>query len=145
MTRALELAAEAAQTDEVPVGAVIVKDGVIIAEGKNHKESSQTATGHAEIAALNAASEAIGAWRLEGCDLYVTLEPCVMCSGAIVASRIRKVIYGAKDPKGGAVESLYQILDDSRLNHSCEVVSGVLQQECSKILKDFFKEKRNSK
>ena len=142
MQAALDLAKAAEREGEVPVGAVIVKDGKVVGQGQNRKESLNLATRHAEIEAIEDASKNLDAWRLEDCDLYVTLEPCLMCAGAIVASRIKKVYYGTDDPKGGAVKSLYQALNDSRLNHKCEVEAGLLKDECSQILKDFFKAKR---
>ncbi|NQZ00228.1 MAG: nucleoside deaminase [Bdellovibrionales bacterium] len=141
---ALEEAREGERLGEVPVGAVVVMDGEIIASSHNRKELDLCATRHAEIEVLEAASKKLGRWRLSDCDLYVTLEPCVMCAGAIVASRIRTLVYGATDPKGGAIESVYQITTDERLNHNCAVVKGVLQQECSEILRTFFKAKRES-
>lgn len=142
MKRALELAHKAQLQGEVPVGAVIVKNGKIVGEGFNQKETLGLATRHAEIEAIENASKNLGAWRLTDCEMYVTLEPCLMCAGAIVATRLKKLYYGADDPKGGAVKSLYQALSDERLNHECEIEEGLLKSECSKILKDFFKERR---
>ncbi|MEO0335258.1 MAG: tRNA adenosine(34) deaminase TadA [Pseudomonadota bacterium] len=141
---ALVEARKAEQLGEVPVGAVVVKDGEVVATGHNRKESNFSATRHAEMEAIEAASLKLGRWRLSDCDLYVTLEPCVMCAGAIVASRIRTLVYGAKDPKAGAVESLYQIPSDERLNHNCVVVKGVLEEDCSEILRSFFKARRQA-
>jgi tRNA(adenine34) deaminase len=126
----------------VPVGAVVVCDGEVVATGYNRKETEANAIRHAEIEALEAASKKLGRWRLTDCDLYVTLEPCVMCAGALVSARVRSLIFGATDPKGGAVESLFRITSDERLNHNCEVVSGVLESECSNLLRSFFKAKR---
>lgn len=142
MQQALLLAKEAATADEVPVGAVVVRNGVVIGRGRNRKEEDRLATRHAEIEAIEDASKTIGAWRLLDCDLYVTLEPCPMCAGAILQSRIRHLYYGADDPKGGAVTSLYQLLDDTRWNHSTNVTNHVLKQACSSLLSDFFREKR---
>lgn len=144
MHEALKLAGAAAQIGEVPVGAVVVFKGEVVGRGQNRRESEKQATHHAEILAIEEACRQLGRWRLESCTLYVTLEPCVMCAGAIVNSRIERVVYGAKDPKGGAVESLYQILSDSRLNHRPEVLGGVLASDCGQILSDFFRERRKS-
>jgi tRNA(adenine34) deaminase len=138
---ALKLARIAADADEVPVGAVIVHDGKIIGSGRNYREQEQTVLGHAEIMAIAEASRAIGSWRLNDCDLYVTLEPCPMCLAACQQSRIRKVIYGAKDEKGGAICLGYHLHSDSRMNHQFEVVYEPLE-ECSSVLKDFFSAKR---
>lgn len=143
MRRALELAEQARQADEVPVGALIVKNNQIISEAYNQREGLRQSTAHAEILAIQEACRKLGAWRLSGCTLYVTLEPCLMCAGAISQSRLDKIIYGARDPKGGAVDSLYECLRDTRLNHRCEVGSGLREQECSRILSDFFKQRRS--
>ena len=135
--------AEAARAeDEVPVGAVIVKDGRVIAAAHNQREQLHDPTAHAEMIAITQAAEAIGSWRLEDCTLYVTLEPCTMCAGAIVQARIPMVIYGADDPKAGAIRSLYTLLDDERLNHRAKVISGVLADKCGQILSEFFLAKR---
>lgn len=143
MEEAIKEAKKAALKKEVPVGAVIVKEGKIIARGHNQRESTNDATSHAEIIAIRKASKKIKNWRLSGCTLYVTVEPCPMCAGAIVQARIDRVVYGAKDPKAGAVETLYQILSDKRLNHQVkEVISGVKEKECAELLKDFFKKLR---
>lgn len=142
MRRALELATQAGAMGEVPVGAVIVHNNQVIAEGYNLRESAKEALAHAEIKAIEAANKKLDRWRLEGCTLYVTLEPCVMCAGAIVQSRLDRVVYGASDPKGGGVESLYQILADSRLNHRPLVEGGLLKEACGKILSDFFSQRR---
>ena len=144
MREALGLAKQAAQNDEVPVGAVVVKDGKIIGRGKNKREDQQSAISHAEIEAITEANKTLGSWRLEDCDLYVTLEPCPMCAGAIFQARMKRVYYGAPDPKAGAVDSLFSLLSDSRLNHQVEVHSGILKEECSSILKDFFRKLRSS-
>jgi len=142
MRRALALAAQAAALGEVPVGAVIVGESGVIAEAYNERETLPSALAHAELTALRTACEKLGRWRLSGCTLYVTLEPCVMCAGALVQARVDRVVYGARDPKAGAVESLYQVLSDSRLNHRPEVVGGVLADECSSVLSAFFKARR---
>lgn len=142
MMRALEQAIEAATADEVPVGAVIVRDGTLIAAAANQRETLHDPTAHAEMIAITQAAASIGDWRLERATLFVTLEPCLMCAGAILQSRIPRVVFGALDPKGGAVCSLYQLLADSRLNHQCEVTAGVLSEPCGRVLTDFFATKR---
>lgn len=142
MGRALELAFQAVSEDEVPVGAVIVRDGAIIAAAGNQRESLHDPTAHAEMIAITQAAAAIGDWRLERATLYVTLEPCVMCAGAILQARVPRIVYGASDPKAGAVASLFRLLEDPRLNHQCEITSGVLQQPCSQVLTEFFNSKR---
>jgi tRNA(adenine34) deaminase len=139
MNRALELAAEAASMGEIPVGALIVSGDEVIAEAYNRKETDNNPLGHAEILVLQDAAQKLGRWRLTGCTLYVTLEPCVMCAGAIVHSRVDRVVYATPDPKAGAVESIYHVLADARLNHAPVVVSGVLRDEASAQLKEFFK------
>ena len=145
MRHALELASEAATIGEVPVGAVVVHEGQIVGEGYNLREAAQNPLAHAEIIAIRQAAMALGSWRLEGTALYVTLEPCPMCAGAIVNARIPRVIYGAGDPKAGAVKTLYTLLEDERLNHRCEVITGVLAGECGATLKQFFAELRKRK
>ena len=146
MRKALKLARAAGKKDEVPVGALLVSaEGKILAQGMNRREEWTTPLGHAEMIALHRASQKIQAWRLLGATLYVTLEPCVMCAGALVQSRISRIVYGATDPKGGALHSLYQIAQDSRLNHQIEVTAGICGDECSQILKDYFKTKRKPK
>jgi tRNA(adenine34) deaminase len=142
MRQALALAARAAAVGEVPVGALIVHENAVIAEAYNERETLELATAHAEISAIQKACEKLGRWRLSGCTLYVTLEPCVMCAGALVQSRVDRVVYGCRDPKGGAVESLYEVLSDARLNHRPSVTGGVLATECSQLLTDFFKGRR---
>ena len=142
MEIALEEAKKAAQIDEVPVGAVIVRDGIIISQAHNMRESSKDATAHAEITAIKKACEALGGWRLIDCEMYVTLEPCLMCSGAILQSRIEKLYIGTMDPKAGAAGSVINVFLDYWFHHGCEVEKGILQEECSSILKDFFKKKR---
>ena len=131
--------------DDVPVGAIIVNsDGEVIASGHNQKEAKHDASSHAEIEAIRAAGEILGDWRLEDCTLFVTLEPCVMCAGAIVAARISRVVFGAWDPKVGAAGSLYDILRDPRFGNPVEVVGGVIEQESSAILEDFFASRREN-
>lgn len=142
MRQALNQARVAFDANEVPVGAVIVHDDRIIAEGYNQREALQDPTAHAEMIAITQAAEALGSWRLLDCTLYVTLEPCPMCAGAIVQSRIPTVVYGTTDPKGGACHTLYQITNDSRLNHSATVLGGVLREECKAILQEFFAAQR---
>lgn len=142
MKRALALAEKAATAGEVPVGAVIVKDGKPLAQARNQRESMNSPLGHAEILAIHRASQKLKSWRLAGCTLYVTLEPCVMCAGAIVQSRIDRVVFGATDPKGGAVKSLYEILQDQRLNHRSQVTDNILSQPCGEVLSQFFKKRR---
>lgn len=142
MRRALEEAAKAGGIGEVPIGAVIVKDGKEIAAGGNRREIDQCVTGHAELIAIEAACKALGSWRLLDCELYVTLEPCLMCAGAIYQARFKRVVFGALDPKAGATGSLYQIHTDTRLNHSFAVTGGVLAEESSKLLKTFFQARR---
>lgn len=145
MKEALKEARKAELIDEVPIGCVIVKDDKIIARGHNQRETKQSPIGHAEIIAINKASKKLKSWRLEGCDIYVTLEPCIMCSGAIIQSRINKVYYGASDPKGGALGSSINVLEANNINHHPEVISGVLKEECSSIITNYFKAKRQSK
>lgn len=142
MREALKEARKAARKGEVPVGAVVVKDGKVIGRGHNLTESKQNAMTHAEMAALGKAVRKLKSWRLTGCDLFVTLEPCTMCGGAIVLSRIRNLVYGTADPKAGAVESTIRVLDNPKLNHRVQVTGGILKEECSKVLSDFFKEVR---
>lgn len=142
MRLALEQAKKAYDQDEVPIGAVIVRHGKILAIAHNEKEKHQDPTAHAEILAIKRAAENIGHWRLEDAILYVTLEPCPMCAGAIIQSRLKHLVYGANDPKGGAVESVASILSEKRWNHRVEVTSGILEEECSQLLKDFFRGKR---
>lgn len=142
MRKAIDEARRAAAEDEVPIGAVVVKDGRVIAAAHNQREQLRDPTAHAEVIAITQAAAALGDWRLEGCTLVVTLEPCPMCAGAIVQARLPRVVYGAADPKAGAVESLYQLLSDGRLNHRAAVVGGVLAEECGRLLTDFFESKR---
>ena len=141
MRRALELAEEAANEGEVPVGAIVVKDGVIVGEGRNRRETEKNALAHAEIEAIHQACERLGGWRLTDCDLYVTLEPCPMCAGAIINSRIRKVYVGTADPKAGSCGSVTDLFSFP-YNHQPLYETGFLQQECAAQLKDFFKKLR---
>ena len=142
MLEALKEAELAKLEDEVPIGCVIVKDDQIIARAHNLRETTNNPLGHAETLAIKQASEVLKDWQLVDCDLYVTIEPCIMCGGAIIQSRIRKVIYGALDLKGGAFGSSINILESKNINHRPEVIKGVLESECSKIIKDYFKSKR---
>ncbi|HID78557.1 MAG TPA: nucleoside deaminase [Planctomycetaceae bacterium] len=139
---ALREAEIAFSEDEVPVGAVIVYRDRVIAAAHNQREKLRDPTAHAEMIAITQAAEWLGSWRLEDCTLYVTLEPCAMCAGAILQARISTVVYGATDPKAGAVRSLYQLLADTRLNHQCLVVPGVLAEPCGEILTRFFRAQR---
>lgn len=143
MLRAIEMASQAATVDEVPVGAVIVHEHRLIAAAHNQREMLHDPTAHAEMIAITQAAEARADWRLENCTLYVTLEPCPMCAGAILQARIPRVVFAAVDPKAGAVVSLYTLLNDARLNHRCEVRGGVLQEQAGALLTDFFRHKRS--
>jgi tRNA(adenine34) deaminase len=143
MQRALDEARAALAEDEVPIGAVIVHEGRVIASAHNQREQLRDPTAHAEMIAITQAAAALGDWRLERCTLYVTLEPCAMCAGAMVLARLPRVVFGASDPKAGAVATLYQLLDDPRLNHRAEVIGGVLAGECGDILSRFFAAKRH--
>jgi len=145
MKEALKQAQKAYDKLEVPVGAVIVKDGKIIARAYNQKEEKQDTTNHAEIMAIKKASKKLGSWRLLDCDMYVTLEPCSMCAGALIQSRIRKVYIGTLDEKTGACGSVLNLLNDYKFNHNVEVETGVLKDECEGMLKKFFKELRELK
>lgn len=145
MREAIKEAKNAESLNEVPIGAVIVLDGKIISRGFNLRESEQNAVAHAELLAIERACEKLGTWRLEEAVLYVTLEPCPMCSGAILLSRIKKVVYGAPDPKAGCAGTLMNLLQDERFNHQCEVTPGVLQKECSEMLSLFFRRIREKK
>lgn len=142
MRMALAEAQAAAAAGEVPVGAIIVCNDRVIAAAHNQRETLRDPTAHAEMIAITQAAESLGAWRLEGCTLYVTLEPCPMCAGAIVQSRVPRVVYGAVDPKAGAVESLYTLLADERLNHRPDVTGSVLAEPCGEILTSFFRARR---
>jgi tRNA(adenine34) deaminase len=142
MRFAIELAQQAATAGEVPVGAIVVKDGVVIGRGGNSPIDTHDPTAHAEIAALRDAAKNLGNYRLAECSLYVTLEPCAMCTGAIQHARIARLIYGASDPKTGACGSVVNLMAEARLNHHTEVFSGILAQECGELLSDFFKQRR---
>ncbi len=142
MSRALSLANTAKSLGEVPVGALIVKDNSIIGTGFNTRELACNPLGHAEMNAIIGATQSLKTWRLSNCRLYVTLEPCLMCAGALYQSRISKVIFGAYDAKAGALKSLYSIHDDARLNHRFEATGGILENECSSMISDFFRKKR---
>jgi len=145
MKQALEEAQQAALLGEVPIGAVLVYEGKIIARAHNLRETTQNATTHAELLVIQEACKKIGSWRLEDTTLYVTLEPCPMCAGAILQSRVPRVVYGARDQKAGCVDSLYHLLNDERFNHACDVTEGILAEECGQILTDFFKALRDRK
>jgi tRNA(adenine34) deaminase len=143
MREALLEAEKALTFGEVPIGAIVVKNGEIIGRGHNLRESTFDATSHAEIIAIRHANENLKAWRLTDCDLYVTLEPCPMCAGAILQSRIRRLYFGAADKKAGCTGTLMNLLDDSRFNHRTEVHAGILEQPCAQMLRDFFKKLRD--
>ncbi len=145
MKLAIEEAKKAWKMDEVPIGAIVVYKGEIIGRGHNLRENEQSPSAHAEMLAIQEASEYLNSWRLEDTTLYVTLEPCVMCSGAIVMSRIPHVVYGASDPKGGCSGSLMNLIEDTRFNHRSTVERGILAEECGEMLRTFFKEKRAKK
>lgn len=142
MAAALDEACAADEEDEVPIGAVIVREGRIIGRGHNQRERLADPTAHAEMIAITAAAEAIGDWRLERCTLYVTLEPCIMCAGAIVQARIPRLVYGVADPKAGACGTLYHVHDDERLNHRTACTDGVRAADCRALLQQFFERKR---
>ncbi|MBO9599888.1 MAG: tRNA adenosine(34) deaminase TadA [Cohnella sp.] len=143
MREAIQQARLAETKGEVPIGAVIVKDGVIVGAGHNLRETERDPTAHAEMIAIKQASETMQAWRLLGCTLYVTLEPCPMCAGAILQSRVERVVYGASDPKAGCAGTLMDLLQDTRFNHVSPWESGVLREECSSLLTDFFRRLRS--
>ncbi|MGE6379851.1 tRNA adenosine(34) deaminase TadA [Peribacillus muralis] len=145
MNLALKEAEKARRLNEVPIGALIVMNDQVVATGHNLRETEQNATAHAELLAINEACRATGSWRLEDATLYVTLEPCPMCAGAILQSRVKRVVFGAHDPKAGCAGTFMDLLQDDRFNHQCEVTSGVLSEECGGILTAFFKELRNRK
>ena len=142
MEEALREARAAPEHDDVPIGAVVVKDGQVIARARNRREADEDPTAHAEILALRDAAVHVGRWRLDGCTLYVTLEPCFMCAGACVNARLERIVYGAPDPKAGAVGSLADVPGDSRLNHRPAVESGVLAEEAGELLRAFFRARR---
>jgi tRNA(adenine34) deaminase len=143
MRAAIEAARIAEDNGDVPIGAVIVYEDRVIGRAYNQREQLADPTAHAEIIALTQAAEFVGSWRLEGCTMYVTLEPCCMCAGALVLARMDRLVYGCEDPKAGACRSLYSIVQDERLNHRLEVTAGVLAADCSAILQDFFQRRRN--
>jgi tRNA(adenine34) deaminase len=143
MREALEQARRALECDDVPVGAVVVRGGRIVGRGYNQREKLQDPTAHAEMIALTAAAADVGHWRLEDCTLYVTLEPCPMCAGALVLARVARLVYGATDPKGGACGSLYTLTQDARLNHRVETLGGVLAEDCAELLRAFFRRRRD--
>ena len=145
MKEAIKQAKKAYDKEEIPVGAVIVKDGKIIARGYNKKEEKKDTTQHAESIAIQKASRKIGAWRLQDCEMYVTLEPCAMCTGALIQARLKRVYIGTMDPKTGACGSVLNLLEDYKFNHKVEVETNIMQKECEKILKDFFKYLRSKK
>lgn len=145
MKQALKEAQKAFEKDEVPVGAVIVKDGKIIARGHNNRESKLDPTGHAEIIAIRKAAKKLKNWRLEDTTMYVTIEPCSMCAGALVWARVGRIVYGASEPKGGALGSSFNLYEQKNLNHYPSVSAGVLEQECSALISSFFKNKRDRK
>lgn len=144
MREALRQALKAGKADEVPVGAVIVRAGKVIARAHNQVELLKDATAHAEMLALTQAEAAVGDWRLTDCDLYVTKEPCAMCAGALVHTRVSRVIFGCADPAAGAAGSVINLLQLPTLNHRCDIAAGVLENECAAILKDFFRERRDA-
>ncbi|MFB3169714.1 tRNA adenosine(34) deaminase TadA [Neobacillus sp. 179-C4.2 HS] len=145
MKEAIKEAKKAEALNEVPIGAIVVIDGKIISRAHNLRESKQSAVAHAEILAIEQACKLIGSWRLENASLYVTLEPCAMCSGAIILSRVKRVVYGATDPKGGCAGTFMNLLQDERFNHQSDVRSGVLEEECGQLLSDFFRQLREKR
>jgi tRNA(adenine34) deaminase len=142
MQEALELARKCLEAEDVPVGALVTRQGRVIGRGYNQREKLQDPTAHAEMIALTAAAAYIGHWRLEDCTMYVTLEPCPMCAGALVLARLPRLVYGAADPKGGACGSLFRITEDPRLNHRVETVPGILAEPCAELLREFFRRRR---
>ena len=145
MGRALRQATLAQKRGEVPIGAVVVRNGFVIGSGYNLRESAHDPTAHAELIAIRKAARKSNAWRLTGCTVYVTLEPCLMCMGAMILSRIDRLVYGCRDPKGGAAGTLYDVSGDLRLNHRFPVIAGVKEEECSRMLTDFFATLRGRK
>ena len=145
MLEALKEAQKARDLGEVPIGAVIVRDGCIIGRGHNLTESAKDPTAHAEMQAIRQAAAALGGWRLSGCEMYVTAEPCAMCAGAIVWARLKRLYIGTMDPKAGACGSVFNIPQEERLNHQVEIHTGLMEDECARILKDFFRALRNTK
>jgi tRNA(adenine34) deaminase len=142
MRLALAQARRAQEHDDVPIGAVVVRDDDVIAAAHNERELRKDPTAHAEVLAVRAASEALGSWRLDGCTLYVTLEPCPMCAGALVLARVKRLVYGPQDPKAGAAYTLYNIVQDPRLNHEVEIVTGIEEEACADLLRGFFQSRR---
>ena len=142
MVLALKEAEISSNFDEVPVGAVIVKDGKVIAKGHNLRESKNDPTAHAEIVAIRKACKKLKSWRLEGCTIYVTIEPCSMCAGTLLWTRIQRIVYGASDPKGGALGSSYNLFEVKNINHHPEITRGVLENRCSSLMTSFFRNKR---
>ena len=142
MLMAIKEAEKSASLDEVPVGAIIVKDNVVIARGHNLREKSNDPTSHAEINAIRKACKKLGSWRLEDCTIYVTIEPCSMCAGTLLWTRIKRIVYGAPDLKGGALASSFNLFEVKNINHHPEITGGILQEECGKMMSSFFKEKR---
>ncbi len=145
MTEALAEAYKAFELGEIPIGAIIEKDGIVVGRGHNLTETLKDPTAHAEMIAIREAAKTLGGWRLIGCNMYVTCEPCSMCAGAMVWARLKKVYIGTMDPKGGACGSVFNIPSDSRLNHRVEIETGIMQEECSEVMKKFFKELRIKK
>jgi tRNA(adenine34) deaminase len=145
MRLALEEARRAAAEGEVPIGAVVVLDGAVISSAHNRRELDHDPSAHAEFRAMTEAAQKLGRWRLSGCTVYVTLEPCLMCAGLMVNARIDRCVYGAPDPKGGALGTLFDVSHDRRLNHEFEVISGVREEECARVLRDFFRMRRQEK
>lgn len=145
MRKALSQAKRAERLGEVPIGAIVVREGVVIGSGFNLREGAHDPTAHAELVAIRKASRKSGSWRLTGCTVYVTLEPCLMCMGAMILARIDCLVYGCRDPKGGAAGTLYDVSDDKRLNHRFPVVAGVMEDECSLMLSSFFSAVRTRK
>lgn len=142
MQQAVELARKALDSEDVPIGALVVHAGHIIGRGCNQREKLRDPTAHAEMLAITAAAEYLGQWRLDDCTLYVTLEPCAMCAGALVLARLQRLVYGATDPKAGACGSIFDIVRDPRLNHQVETVGGVLAEPAAELLRDFFRHRR---
>lgn len=142
MRLALTQARRALEHDDVPIGAVVVRGDEVIAAAHNERELRKDPTAHAEVLAVRAASEALGSWRLDDCTLYVTLEPCPMCAGALVLARLKRLVYGPQDPKAGAAYTLYNIVQDPRLNHEVEIVTGIEEEACAELLRTFFQSRR---